>query len=203
MLGNTGYCLKLRNIGRQELTTAKTRYFCTLDSAGSSVNCATLVLVLWTLLIYQSSSCFTRSFIKRSLSDGNILLENGLPITNCNNETNNRELLPMQQPDDIREPSDSAPEISICEPNPCSRCVITCMNLVFYTNAVWANCVFLHICVQYELWHSAWKTRHVRRAAELFEKIRLPWIAFFKFPWSWFVVIFREFVWWGSLWEVT
>lgn len=61
-----------------------------------------------------------RSFIKRSLSDGNILLENGLPITNCNNETNNRELLPMQQPDDIREPSDSAPEISICEPNPCS-----------------------------------------------------------------------------------
>ncbi|CAD6209868.1 unnamed protein product [Miscanthus lutarioriparius] len=61
-----------------------------------------------------------RSFIKRSLSDGNILLENSLPITNCNIETNNTELLPMQQLDDIREPSDSAPEISICEPNPCS-----------------------------------------------------------------------------------
>ncbi|AQL09223.1 Phosphoinositide phosphatase SAC2 [Zea mays] len=61
-----------------------------------------------------------RSFIKRSLSDGNILLENNLPVTSCNNETNNTELLPMQQLDDIREPTDSAPEISICEPNPCS-----------------------------------------------------------------------------------
>ncbi|OEL19652.1 Phosphoinositide phosphatase SAC2, partial [Dichanthelium oligosanthes] len=61
-----------------------------------------------------------RSFIKRSLSDGNILLENSLPVSNCNNRENNTELLPMQQLDDIREPSDSAPEISICEPNPCS-----------------------------------------------------------------------------------
>jgi hypothetical protein len=63
-----------------------------------------------------------RSFIKRSLSDGNILLENSLPVSNCNNGENTG-LLPMQQLDDIREPSDSAPDISICEPNPCSRCV--------------------------------------------------------------------------------
>ncbi|CAN6321218.1 unnamed protein product [Urochloa humidicola] len=61
-----------------------------------------------------------RSFIKRSLSDGNILLENSLPVSNCNNGRNNTALLPMQQLDDIREPSDSAPDISICEPNPCS-----------------------------------------------------------------------------------
>ncbi|CAN6313839.1 unnamed protein product [Urochloa humidicola] len=61
-----------------------------------------------------------RSFIKRSLSDGNILLENSLPVSNCNNGGNNTALLPMQQLDDIREPSDSAPDISICEPNPCS-----------------------------------------------------------------------------------
>jgi hypothetical protein len=60
-----------------------------------------------------------RSFIKRSLSDGNILLENSLPVSNCNNGENTG-LLPMQQLDDIREPSDSAPDISICEPNPCS-----------------------------------------------------------------------------------
>ncbi|CAN6307779.1 unnamed protein product [Urochloa humidicola] len=61
-----------------------------------------------------------RSFIKRSLSDGNILLENSLPVSNCNNGRNDTTLLPMQQLDDIREPSDSAPDISICEPNPCS-----------------------------------------------------------------------------------
>ncbi|RCV46249.1 hypothetical protein SETIT_9G517300v2 [Setaria italica] len=61
-----------------------------------------------------------RSFIKRSLSDGNILLENSLPVSNCNSGENNTALLPMQQLDDIREPSDSAPDISICEPNPCS-----------------------------------------------------------------------------------
>ncbi|CAL4921095.1 unnamed protein product [Urochloa decumbens] len=61
-----------------------------------------------------------RSFIKRSLSDGNILLENSLPVSNCNNGRNNIALLPMQQLDDIREPSDSAPDISICEPNTCS-----------------------------------------------------------------------------------
>ncbi|ONL94265.1 Phosphoinositide phosphatase SAC2 [Zea mays] len=61
-----------------------------------------------------------RSFIKRSLSDGNILLESSLPVTICNNETDNTELLPVQQLDDIREASDSAPEISICEPNLCS-----------------------------------------------------------------------------------
>jgi hypothetical protein len=62
---------------------------------------------------------YIRSFIKRSLSDGNILLENSLPVSNCNNGENTG-LLPMQQLDDIREPSDSAPDISICEPNPCS-----------------------------------------------------------------------------------
>ncbi|CAL4929407.1 unnamed protein product [Urochloa decumbens] len=61
-----------------------------------------------------------RSFIKRSLSDGNILLENSLPVSNCDNGRNNTALLPMQQLDDIREPSDSAPDISICEPNTCS-----------------------------------------------------------------------------------
>ncbi|KAL6867237.1 hypothetical protein ACP4OV_015261 [Aristida adscensionis] len=61
-----------------------------------------------------------RSFIKRSLSDGNILCENSIPVSNCNNGVSNTELLPMQQLDDIREPSDSAPEISICEPDPCS-----------------------------------------------------------------------------------
>ncbi|AQL09221.1 Phosphoinositide phosphatase SAC2 [Zea mays] len=77
-------------------------------------------IIFYSSNFYQSSSCFTRSFIKRSLSDGNILLENNLPVTSCNNETNNTELLPMQQLDDIREPTDSAPEISICEPNPCS-----------------------------------------------------------------------------------
>ncbi|KAJ1298510.1 hypothetical protein BS78_01G459200 [Paspalum vaginatum] len=59
-----------------------------------------------------------RSFIKRSLSDGNILLENSLPVSQRN--IGDTELLPMQQLDDIREPTDSAPEISICEPNPCS-----------------------------------------------------------------------------------
>ncbi|KAL6649338.1 hypothetical protein ACP70R_013562 [Stipagrostis hirtigluma subsp. patula] len=61
-----------------------------------------------------------RAFIKRSMSDGNILCENSAPVSGCNNGENNTELLPMQQLDDIREPSDSAPEISICEPNPCS-----------------------------------------------------------------------------------
>ncbi|KAF8776086.1 hypothetical protein HU200_003768 [Digitaria exilis] len=61
-----------------------------------------------------------RSFIKRSLSDGNILLENSLPVSNCNNGESNTVLLPMQQMDDIRETSDSAPDISICEPNPCA-----------------------------------------------------------------------------------
>ncbi|XP_062210115.1 phosphoinositide phosphatase SAC2-like [Phragmites australis] len=58
-----------------------------------------------------------RSFIKRSLSDGNILCENSVAVSNCNVGENNAELLPMQQLNDIREPSDSAPEISICEPN--------------------------------------------------------------------------------------
>ncbi|KAG8073715.1 hypothetical protein GUJ93_ZPchr0006g44699 [Zizania palustris] len=61
--------------------------------------------------------------IKRSLSDGNILCENTVPVSDCNvgeNNIANSELLPMQQLGDIREPSDSAPEISMCEPNPCS-----------------------------------------------------------------------------------
>ncbi|XP_006649507.1 phosphoinositide phosphatase SAC2 isoform X2 [Oryza brachyantha] len=64
-----------------------------------------------------------RSFIKRSLSDGNILCDTTGPVSDCNvREKNiaNSKLLPMQQLDDIREPSDSAPEISMCEPNPCS-----------------------------------------------------------------------------------
>lgn len=68
----------------------------------------------------------SRSFIKRSLSDGNILCDNtGGPVSDCNVGKNNTssELLPMQPLEDIREPSDSAPEISI-EPNPCSRCSI-------------------------------------------------------------------------------
>uniref|UniRef100_A0A0D9VQB8 SAC domain-containing protein n=1 Tax=Leersia perrieri TaxID=77586 RepID=A0A0D9VQB8_9ORYZ len=59
-----------------------------------------------------------RSFIKRSLSDGNILCENTIPVSDCNvgeNNIANTELLPMQQLDDIREPSDSAPEI-MCDP---------------------------------------------------------------------------------------
>ncbi|KAL5209642.1 hypothetical protein ABZP36_005265 [Zizania latifolia] len=64
-----------------------------------------------------------RSFIKRSLSDGNILCENSVPVSDCNvGEKNiaNSELLPMQQLGDIREPTDSAPETSLCEPDPCS-----------------------------------------------------------------------------------
>ncbi|KAK3148197.1 hypothetical protein QOZ80_3BG0291960 [Eleusine coracana subsp. coracana] len=61
-----------------------------------------------------------RSKIKRSMSDGNILCENGVPVSNCNVGESNTELLPMQQLADMREPSDSAPEISVCEPNPCS-----------------------------------------------------------------------------------
>ncbi|XP_052147570.1 phosphoinositide phosphatase SAC2 isoform X1 [Oryza glaberrima] len=64
----------------------------------------------------------SRSFIKRSLSDGNILCDNtGGPVSDCNVGKNNTssDLLPMQPLEDIREPSDSAPEISI-EPNPCS-----------------------------------------------------------------------------------
>ncbi|KAF0891299.1 hypothetical protein E2562_009474 [Oryza meyeriana var. granulata] len=62
-----------------------------------------------------------RSFIKRSLSDGNILCENTVPVSDCNvgeNNIANSELLPMQPLDDMREPSDSAPEISL--PSPCS-----------------------------------------------------------------------------------
>lgn len=63
--------------------------------------------------------------------------------------------------------------------------------------------VSFFIYAQYELWSSVWKAFHVRRAAELFEKIRLSWVAFFKFPWPWFVVIFGEFLRWWSFWEVT
>ncbi|XP_062216606.1 phosphoinositide phosphatase SAC2-like [Phragmites australis] len=63
-----------------------------------------------------SNEDIERSFIKRSLSD-NILCENSVPVSNCNVGENSTELLPMQQLDDIREPCDSAPEISICEPN--------------------------------------------------------------------------------------
>ena len=61
-------------------------------------------------------------FIKRSLSDGNILCENSAPVSDrnvCENNTANSELLPVQQLDDIREPTDSAPEIYMCETNPC------------------------------------------------------------------------------------
>ncbi|CAM0871874.1 unnamed protein product [Alopecurus aequalis] len=64
-----------------------------------------------------------RPLIKRSFSDGHILCENSAPVSNCNaieNNTANSELLPMQQLDDIREPTDSAPEIYMCETNPCS-----------------------------------------------------------------------------------
>lgn len=84
--------------------------------------CTFLVLVRYCSNVAILILLYIRSFIKRSLSDGNILLENSLPVSNCNNGENTG-LLPMQQLDDIREPSDSAPDISICEPNPCSRCV--------------------------------------------------------------------------------
>jgi hypothetical protein len=60
---------------------------------------------------------------KRSFSDGNILCENSIPVSDCNdgeNNSANSELLAMQQLDDIREPTDSAPEIYMCETNPCS-----------------------------------------------------------------------------------
>nr|CAB3496885.1 unnamed protein product [Digitaria exilis] len=70
---------------------------------------------------HEKQDAINVSFIKRSLSDGNILLENSLPVSNCNNGESNTVLLPMQQMDDIREPSDSAPDISICDPNPCAR----------------------------------------------------------------------------------
>lgn len=79
-------------------------------------------LVLLTDLVVDTSH-YIRSKIKRSMSDGNILCENGVPVSNCNVGENNTELLPMQQLADMRESSDSAPEISVCEPNPCSRCV--------------------------------------------------------------------------------
>uniref|UniRef100_A0A453IXT0 Uncharacterized protein n=1 Tax=Aegilops tauschii subsp. strangulata TaxID=200361 RepID=A0A453IXT0_AEGTS len=63
----------------------------------------------------------TGRFIKRSLSDGNILCENSAPVSDRNVGENNTasELLPSQQLDDIREPTDSAPEIYMCETNPC------------------------------------------------------------------------------------
>jgi phosphatidylinositol 3,5-bisphosphate 5-phosphatase len=73
--------------------------------------------------------CFIRSKIKRSMSDGNIPCENNVPVSNCNVGENSTELLPMQQLADMREPSDSAPEISVCEPNLCSRCVNPCTKL--------------------------------------------------------------------------
>jgi hypothetical protein len=68
----------------------------------------------------------SRPLIKRSFSDGNILCENKASVSDCNaveDNAANSELLPMQQLDDIREPTDSAPEIYMCETNPCSRCV--------------------------------------------------------------------------------
>ena len=71
----------------------------------------------------------SRPLIKRSFSDGNILCENSAPVSDRNaveNNTGNSELLPMQQLDDIREPTDSAPEIYMCETTPCSRCVDPC-----------------------------------------------------------------------------
>jgi hypothetical protein len=72
--------------------------------------------------------------MKRSFSDGNILCENSASVSGCNtveNNTANSELLPMQQLDDIREPTDSAPEIYMCETNPCSRCVNPCSIYIF------------------------------------------------------------------------
>jgi hypothetical protein len=79
--------------------------------------------------LVADASCFIRSKIKRSMSDGNIMCENKVPASNCNVGENNTELLQMQQLVDIREASDSAPEISVCEPNPCSRCVNPCTKL--------------------------------------------------------------------------
>uniref|UniRef100_A0A453IXF6 Uncharacterized protein n=1 Tax=Aegilops tauschii subsp. strangulata TaxID=200361 RepID=A0A453IXF6_AEGTS len=72
-------------------------------------------------------------FIKRSLSDGNILCENSAPVSDRNVGENNTasELLPSQQLDDIREPTDSAPEIYMCETNPCPRSVSPCS--IFFT----------------------------------------------------------------------
>jgi hypothetical protein len=64
-----------------------------------------------------------RPLIKRSFSVGNILCENSGAVSDCNavdNNNANSELLPIQQLDDIREPTDSAPEIYMCETNPCS-----------------------------------------------------------------------------------
>uniref|UniRef100_A0A453IY33 Uncharacterized protein n=1 Tax=Aegilops tauschii subsp. strangulata TaxID=200361 RepID=A0A453IY33_AEGTS len=75
----------------------------------------------------------TGRFIKRSLSDGNILCENSAPVSDRNVGENNTasELLPSQQLDDIREPTDSAPEIYMCETNPCPRSVSPCS--IFFT----------------------------------------------------------------------
>ncbi|KAG8097113.1 hypothetical protein GUJ93_ZPchr0013g35848 [Zizania palustris] len=73
-----------------------------------------------------------RSFIKRSLSDGNILCENTVPVSDCNvgeNNIANSKLLPMQQLDDTREPTGSAPETSLREHDPCSRCAYSCYKL--------------------------------------------------------------------------
>jgi hypothetical protein len=60
---------------------------------------------------------FARSFIKRSFSDGNILAENSEPVSTNNRGTENVILgLPVNlQSEEIREHSDSAPEISTNE----------------------------------------------------------------------------------------
>jgi len=151
------------------------------------------------------------------MSDGNILCENGVPVSNCNVGESNTELLPIQQLVDMRETTDSAPEISVCESNPCSRFVNPCTELStrklellheFYYELTLVSHEYsndlneLFFNNQLELCQDGWPTLHVRRAAELFEKIRFPWIAFFKFSRPWFVIIIWKLLWRGSFREV-